>query len=620
MAKGKKNIVTQIKDLYTGGKLTEAVDLYLNFFNTPDFKDENEKQEVMQEIIAMTTLWLDKKITAEAYIIRGVSHHELNEYDKAIEDLTKAIELDPKNENTYFNRGLSYDKLGKDDKAVEDFTKVIEIDPHQHAYNNRGKAYLTLDQYNLAIEDFTKAIEINPEDEYYYRNRGFAYRNLKQYEKAIDDFTTAIKIAPKYPSAYFSRAFTYDILKEYDKALKDYKKVIELNSKNADAYNNIAVIYRALGENDKAIENYKKAIEVNPKVQNAHKNLGNVLKELKLYDQAIENYKHFITHSSDNKSYSVEKAREEIKDLERRKEEEDYQVIGKLVDDIKKLLRFDGLPLTHYTSLSTAKALIINKSQFRLSEGAYLNDTSEGKELYNYLCLEIEQRSNKKDAPEVFINKPFIGSFVPATKHDDLTLWRMYGKEAQVEARGCAITIDSTEFLNSLRSKMIRPENNSKSLQDNTDDFAFFQVAYKTGEENERFIIPGNKEKEDDLNKLMKELKQNIKRLETDSKEKLYQWVRNKLTEIIYLFKTDEYQNENEVRLVISGIGFEKNINSDRIPPGVYIELVSIINLIRKVTLGPKVERADEWAAAFHYTMHKEENISEILISHLPYK
>jgi hypothetical protein len=46
--------------------------------------------------------------------------------------------------------------------------------------------------------------------------------------------------------------------------------------------------------------------------------------------------------------------------------------------------------------------------------------------------------------------------------------------------------------------------------------------------------------------------------------------------------------------------GLEKKINSDdNNPLKVYIETVPINPIIQKITLGPKVERAEEWAAAF---------------------
>lgn len=93
------------------------------------------------------------------------------------------------------------------------------------------------------------------------------------------------------------------------------------------------------------------------------------------------------------------------------------------------------------------------------------------------------------------------------------------------------------------------------------------------------------------------------------------------LNEVSYLFKNAEYQYENEVRLVMKdAIGFEKNVDTTFIPPRVYVELVSILPMVKEITIGPKVERADEWAAAFHYNFIKNDLKPEISISNLPFK
>jgi hypothetical protein len=92
------------------------------------------------------------------------------------------------------------------------------------------------------------------------------------------------------------------------------------------------------------------------------------------------------------------------------------------------------------------------------------------------------------------------------------------------------------------------------------------------------------------------------------------------LNQIAYLFKSAEYQHENELRLVLKGIGFDKLIDPQSNPPRVYIELISVKPFVQKITLGPKLEKAEEWAAAFYYTLNKDDYSPEIVISHLPFK
>jgi len=65
------------------------------------------------------------------------------------------------------NLGYLYFLKGQYEPAVADFTRVIEINPKDfQAYINRGNAYYDQGYFKKAAGDYQKAIEINAEDEY----------------------------------------------------------------------------------------------------------------------------------------------------------------------------------------------------------------------------------------------------------------------------------------------------------------------------------------------------------------------------------------------------------------------------------------------------------------------
>ena len=62
------------------------------------------------------------------------------EYDGAIQDFTKAIELDPKDPTAYNGRGMAYQKKNDLINAQKDFNEAIRVDPKlASAYRNRGE-------------------------------------------------------------------------------------------------------------------------------------------------------------------------------------------------------------------------------------------------------------------------------------------------------------------------------------------------------------------------------------------------------------------------------------------------------------------------------------------------
>ena len=58
----------------------------------------------------------------------------------------------------HHNRGLAYEKLGKYQRAIEDYSQAIRLDPNNaEAYNHRGIAYYNLDNRYHACDDWRKA-------------------------------------------------------------------------------------------------------------------------------------------------------------------------------------------------------------------------------------------------------------------------------------------------------------------------------------------------------------------------------------------------------------------------------------------------------------------------------
>jgi tetratricopeptide (TPR) repeat protein len=66
---------------------------------------------------------------AAAYNNRGIAYRRLKQYERAIHDYNKAIELNPEFAGAYYNRGLAYYDLKQYEKEQEDYEKALEFDP-----------------------------------------------------------------------------------------------------------------------------------------------------------------------------------------------------------------------------------------------------------------------------------------------------------------------------------------------------------------------------------------------------------------------------------------------------------------------------------------------------------
>lgn len=151
-------------------------------------------------------------------------------YNQAITDCTKFLDA-PESESlvlgknvlialTYNNRGMAYFLSGSYEKAIADLSQAVEINPDfSLAYMNRATAYLINKQYREAVNDYSSALEKGIEayniqmntqfaiggtlisieggkaEDYIYFNRGQAYLGLGDTGAAIQDFKTVQEIS-----------------------------------------------------------------------------------------------------------------------------------------------------------------------------------------------------------------------------------------------------------------------------------------------------------------------------------------------------------------------------------------------------------------------------------------
>lgn len=146
---------------------------------------------------------------------RGICYYKMGEYQKATQDLNKALEVAywPLTE-AYLYLGKTYLMMGDEAKAEENLQtaiticsqKIEEAKPWEALfteYNTRGLAYVELGECDKAISDFERVIELSPPFPYghtnYFvdghKNIGTAYSEMGDKEKAEQFYQEALSIA-----------------------------------------------------------------------------------------------------------------------------------------------------------------------------------------------------------------------------------------------------------------------------------------------------------------------------------------------------------------------------------------------------------------------------------------
>jgi tetratricopeptide (TPR) repeat protein len=99
----------------------------------------------------------------KAYLDRGDFLIEEGQIENAIANFDRALELDPKQWRGLVGRARVWVRRGEFQKAIDDSTAALAIDPHDEAYAVRGDAYRKLGKYAKAVADYDASQRIDAE-------------------------------------------------------------------------------------------------------------------------------------------------------------------------------------------------------------------------------------------------------------------------------------------------------------------------------------------------------------------------------------------------------------------------------------------------------------------------
>lgn len=121
---------------------------------------------------------------------------------RAIEQLTAALQQAEGNttlkNEIFLNRGAAYQKNMEPEKALDDYSNAIMLDPdNPNVYIYRGTLYFSNEDYTLAIEDFEKVILLDPNNPFAYYNLGMAYLKIEDSNKACKNFHKGCELGNK---------------------------------------------------------------------------------------------------------------------------------------------------------------------------------------------------------------------------------------------------------------------------------------------------------------------------------------------------------------------------------------------------------------------------------------
>jgi tetratricopeptide (TPR) repeat protein/predicted Ser/Thr protein kinase len=219
---------------------------------------------------------------ASGHVCLGVLENGAGNYEKAVEEFTRAIQLDPSSDGAYTGMASAYERLGKLNDAEKTYQQVINLRPrYWKGYNQLGIFYCRQSQYDKCAAMFQKVAELTPDSFRGYANMGAAYLADGKYNEAIQPLKKSLQVRAT-PGTYTNLGTAYFHLRNFPEAAKAYAEATRLNDHDYLLWGNLGEAQNFAGNRQEAEAAYRKGIalaeetlKVNPHEPDVLRNLAN---------------------------------------------------------------------------------------------------------------------------------------------------------------------------------------------------------------------------------------------------------------------------------------------------------------------------------------------------------
>ncbi|XP_070611382.1 tetratricopeptide repeat protein 6 isoform X2 [Erythrolamprus reginae] len=238
-----------------------------NYVNPFLFDGKKEELEQCEHEIERITQAINKGCAkAFNYCRRGAIYRKIGKMQSALDDLEKAIHLEPFLVNAYWHRHLIFVYQNKILPALEDLNFIIKCNiSYTDAYLSRAQIYKNQGNNQLAMINYTLALRYRPTDPEIYYKRGEIHEEEGELILAMEDYSKCLSYDPQRIDARMKHGVYYFNKSNWNVAMNDFTTVIKKDPKHAEARTYRGKIYIKQEQYMNAAEDFAAAIHLNPR-------------------------------------------------------------------------------------------------------------------------------------------------------------------------------------------------------------------------------------------------------------------------------------------------------------------------------------------------------------------
>ncbi len=212
----------------------------------------------------------------EVHCVAGQVLASSNQYEKAIVEYQRAIELEPNSDGAYRRLGEAFQENAQIDEAFNNFRKAVKVGPHQYRnFIALGSYYYDQAKYKEAVLYFRQAVKLAPDEPRTLYGLGVAYLNSGQFSLAEQELRSSIKLSET--SIAFASLGVVLMYERRDRdAIPYLLRVLRLGPDRYLSWMNLGTAYRRIYLRSKAQWAYQRGLGLAEAAIAKHPRSGNI--------------------------------------------------------------------------------------------------------------------------------------------------------------------------------------------------------------------------------------------------------------------------------------------------------------------------------------------------------
>jgi tetratricopeptide (TPR) repeat protein len=255
---------------------------------------------------ALALLWVTLGCQPKA-VTKARMYIQNSEWQLALDELERAVEVYPDNEEAHFLLGFVYGQNSRYQEMVAEFDSSLKISDkfeeeirmergrHWKENFNQGIKAVDVNDLGRAERMLQKAIVIDSSKHDAHKRLATTYMKNDRLDEALEIYTQLLKIHPNEISLLLAASKVYLQKNQLKEAANHLEEVLHLEPQHRDGLSKLAEIADVLGQYEKAQQTYRKAVATYPHDRELilrfgihHYQRSNFERSIQLFERVLE--------------------------------------------------------------------------------------------------------------------------------------------------------------------------------------------------------------------------------------------------------------------------------------------------------------------------------------------